>query len=115
MNARQAKKRLKKEISRLKRDNALMRSIIDDSEAMSDLYNRFTEPVKVQHITMQMQKFCSRRSIPKELECAIGIHDITRRALENDIFEGIKNWIDYDVVNDGNVTTYTATVYVGRK
>lgn len=49
MNARQAKKRLKREVTILKRDNDLMRRIITDNPAMQELYDLYNRPLKVIH------------------------------------------------------------------
>lgn len=47
MNARQAKKHLKREIRRLKSDNDLMHRIIADSSTMQELYDLYNKPLNV--------------------------------------------------------------------
>ena len=65
MNARQMKKRLKKQIDKIQSDNRLMRNIIADSPTMQELYDAYNKPLKnVVHTTMQFQEFRAKRMIP---------------------------------------------------
>lgn len=57
MNARQIKKRMKRQIESLESDNDLMKRIIADSSKMQELYDLYNKPVNVQHATMPFQEF----------------------------------------------------------
>lgn len=81
MNARQMKKKLKMQIERLEFENKIMKQIIDDSPAMAELYNRYTEPVKVVHINnLKQYRVLKRNSFPKHLD-----RELVRRIISEEI------------------------------
>ena len=55
MNARQMKKKLKKQIDKLQSDNDMMHNIITDSPTMQETYDRWTQPLNVVHTSMRFQ------------------------------------------------------------
>lgn len=115
MNARQAKKRLKMQISRLTCDNKLMREIIDDSEQMAALYNLYNQPHNVTYSTMRVQEYRFRRVIPPYM---IDIEDYAehiKHALVRDVAEVIANDISFESVEICGEKAIEASIYVGRK
>lgn len=81
MNARQVKKQLKRKIERLESDNRIMKRIIGDSPAMAELYNRYTEPVKVVHINnLKQYRVLKRGLFLKHLD-----RELVRRILAEEI------------------------------
>lgn len=117
MNARQAKKRLKREIDKLKSDNDLMFRIISNSREMSDLYAAWTGPVKITNTTMPIQELKARMVFParridvhkENIECAT-------RSMAEKLFEDIKPYIIYDVdSNEGWLKSITGSIFVGIK
>lgn len=115
MNARQMKKTLKKRINRLESDNDLMRRIIADSPTMQELYDRFNKPVNVCHATMEFQEYKAKRIIPVYM---VGVEEFiehTKQAVAKDLFEGIKENINYEIDNYNGLISVTASIFVGRK
>lgn len=115
MNARQAKKRLKMQISRLTCDNELMREIIDNSPKMAELYNLYNRPLNVTYSTMRVQEYRFRRVIPPYM---IDIEDYAehiKHALVRDVAEVIANDISFESVEICGERAIEASIYVGRK
>lgn len=116
MNARQAKKYLKKRINHLESDNKLMHSIIADSPGMQNLYNLYNKPLFITHTTMTFQKFKAQRTIPDDMQNfnEVIIEHI-KQELARDLFEGIKESIVYEVDTAEYMPMITASIFVGRK
>ena len=115
MNARQTKKRLKSKIKNLQSDNNLMRRIIEDSPTMMELYDLYNKP-QLNITTMQFQEFRVRRAIPFYMADCNGIVEHTKQELAKQLlFEGVDNYITYNVESEGNLTAITASIFVGRK
>ena len=107
MNARQVKKQLKRKIEKLESDNRIMKSIIDDSPAMAELYNRYTEPVKVVHINnMKQYRVLKRGSLLKHLD-----RELVRRILAEEISKELIPIIEN---NMKFTTSYDFPYYEGR-
>lgn len=115
MNARQMKKCLKKQITKLQSDNDLMRRIIADSPKMQELYDLYNKPVNVSHTTMPFQEFKAKRMIPVYMADIDEIIEHTKQAVAKDLFEGIKENITYEVEAEHRPTSITASIFVGRK
>lgn len=114
MNARQTKKYLKKQITKLQSDNDLMRRIIADSPKMQELYGLYTTPYAI-HTTIPFQEFKAKRMIPVYMSDVEGIIEHTKQAAAKDLFEGIKENITYEVEAEHRITAITASIFVGRK
>lgn len=115
MNARQKAKNLKKKIKHLESDNNLMHEIINDSSMMQELYDLYSRPLYITNTTMQFQEYKAKRTIPVYREDAEEIIEHTKQAVSKDLFEDIKESIIYDVDNEQNVTSITASIFIGRK
>lgn len=115
MNARQTKKRLKLQIDKLQSDNSLMRRIIADSPTMQELYDLYNKPLNVTHTTMQFQEYRSRRFLPPDKRNDAGFIALFKRELEEDLFDGVKDNITYEVDAECMTPTITASIFVGRK
>ena len=113
MNARQKAKKLKKEINNLNSDNDLMRRIIADSPAMQELYDLYNKPKFVTHTTMYFQEFRVKRIIPVYMADIEGVIERTKQAVAEDLFEGIKENITYEVETDSREPIITASIFVG--
>ena len=115
MNARQAKKHLKRQIERLKSDNELMREIIDNSPRMAELYNLYNRPCNVTYSTMSFQEYRIRRMIPRYMA---DIEDYTkhiRHALVGDLAEAIEKDICFEPVEICGERAIEASIYIGRR
>lgn len=115
MNARQTKKRLKLQVNKLQSDNDLMRRIIADSPAMQEIYDLYNKPLNVTLAQLQFQEYRSKRMIPVYMADVGGIVEHTKHELANDLFEGIKQYITYEVESEHRITAVTASILVGRK
>ena len=115
MNARQTKKRLKKQIDKLQSDNDLMRKIIADSPKMQELYDVYTMPLNITRTTIPFQEYRSRRFLPSDRPYDAGFIALFKRELAKDLFEGIKEYITYEVNAECMTPTITASIFVGRK
>lgn len=113
MNARQMKKYLKKQINKLQSDNDLMRRIIADSPTMQELYDLYSSSLKVTHTTIPIQEFKAKRMIPVYMADVEGIIKHTKQALAQDLLDGIKEHITYEVNTDYRATSITASIFVG--
>lgn len=116
MNARQAKKLLKKKIDTLKSDNELMKKIIADSPSMQELYNLYNKPHFVTHTAMQVQEYQTKRFFPPDMTYDVGLTELFKQELARELFEGIKNNIVYEIDCEDCITpTITASIFVGMK
>ena len=115
MNARQTKKYLKKQITKLQSDNDLMRNIIADSPTMQELYDLYNKPHFVTHTTMQFQEYRARRTITPYRVDDERVVEYIKQALARDLFEGIKDSINYEVSTEHCISLITASIFVGRK
>lgn len=115
MNARQKAKKLKKEINTLESDNDLMRRIIADTPAMQELYDAYNKPKFVTHTTMQFQEFRARRMVPVYMMDIDGVIERTKQAVAEDLFNGIKENITYEVDTECRTPIITASIFVGRR
>ena len=115
MNARQAKKCLKKQITKLQSDNDLMRNIIANSPLMQEMYDLYNKPHFVTHTTMQFQEYRVKRTIPPYMADMQGAVEHIKQALARDFLEEIKENITYEVKSEPRITTITASIFVGRK
>lgn len=118
MNARQTKKRLKKQINKLQMDNDLMRRIIADSPAMQELYDAYNKPLNVTCTTMMFQEYRSKRDlllddVPYD---AVSIA-LLKKELANDLLQEIKEHISYKAEADFKcrTQTITASIFIGIK
>ena len=115
MNARQIKKRLKKQISTLQSDNDLMRRIIADSPKMQELYDLYTKPLNITHTTMSFQEFRVKRKIPTHMAKFEGIIEDTQQLVAEDLFKDVKENITYEIDTEYESTSVTASIFIGRK
>lgn len=115
MNARQIKKCLKKQITKLQSDNDLMRRIIKDNSTMRELYDRYNKLVIVTHATIPIQEFKVKRIIPVYMADVEGIIEHTKQAVAKDLFEVIKENITYEIESEPKMASITASILIGRK
>jgi len=115
MNARQKAKNLKKKIKILESDNDLMRRIIGDSPAMQELYDLYNKPLNITKTTMPFQEYKAIRIIPDDMVDVDGIIEHTKQVVSEDLLDGIKSNITYDVDNEQGITSITASIFIGRK
>lgn len=113
MNARQMKKCLKKQITKLQSDNDLMRRIIADSPKMQELYDVYTKPLNVIHAAEPFQKFKAKRTIPVYEAHVEGIVEYTKQLVAKDLFEGIKESITYEIDTEDRLTSITGSILIG--
>lgn len=115
MNARQTKKRLKKQIERIASDNKLMREIIDDSPRMAELYNLYNQPCNVTYSTMSFQEYRVRRVIPRYMADLEDYSEHIKHALVRDLAEVITKDVRYESVEICGERAIEASIYIGRK
>lgn len=115
MNTRQMKKCFKKQIDKLQSDNDLMRKIIADSPKMQELYDVYNKPLKVACTRIPFQEYRSRRFLPPDRPYDAGFIALFKQGLAKDLFEGIKEYITYEVDAECMTPTITASILVGRK
>lgn len=115
MNARQAKKHLKRQIERLKSDNRLMREIIDNSPRMAELYHLYNQPCNVTYSTMSFQEYRVRRVIPCYMADIEEYREHIRHALVGDLAEVITKDISFEPVEICGERAIEASIYIGRK
>ena len=115
MNARQMKKCLKKQIGKLQSDNDLMRRIIADSPTMQELYDAYNKPLNVTYTTIPFQEYRSKRFLPPDRPYDAGFIALCKQGLAKDLFEGIKDYITYEVDAECMAPTITASIFIGRK
>ena len=115
MNARQMKKRMKKQIDKLQSDNDLMHRIISNSPTMQELYDVYNKPLNVTRTTLQFQELKSKRMLPAFMANPEGIIEHTKQLVTKDLFEGIKEYITYEIDDEHRSTSITASIFVGIK
>ena len=115
MNARQAKKHLKKRIYQLDSDNKLMREIIDNSPRMAELYNLYNRPCNVTYSTMTFQEYRLRAVIPFYVADNEDYKEHVKHSLVRDLAEAIVKDIRFETVEICGERAIEASVFVGRK
>ena len=115
MNARQIKKRLKKEIWALKIDNDLMRDIISNSPQMRELYDKYNRPLNVTHTTMHFQEYRASKILPIDSPLNDRIVALYKDELARELFEGVKDYITYKLGTEGDFRIISTSIFVGRK
>lgn len=115
MNARQKAKKYKKKINDLKSDNDLMRRIIRDAPAMQELYDLYNKPKFVTHTTMQFQEYRAKRVMPSYMADVKEFIEHTKQAVAEDLFEGIKENITYEIDDKDITPIITASIFIGKK
>lgn len=114
MNARQKAKNLKKKIDTLKSDNDLMREIIADSPAMQELYDLYNKPKFVTHTTMQFQEYQSRVFLDSDIIDDTRLIETLKQEIADNLFEGIKKNITYEVDAECMPPQITGSIFIGR-
>lgn len=115
MNARQIKKRLKKQIDKLERDNDLMRRIIADSPTMQEIYDLFNKPLNIRHTTMEFKEYRSKRYLPPDRPDDYGLIALFKKYMAEELCSDIKENISYEIDREWGAPTITASIYIGRK
>ena len=118
MNARQTKKRMKKQINKLQMDNDLMRRIIADSPAMQELYDAYNKPLNVTRTTMSLKAYMAKRYLPRDiLDRPYDTESIAslEEQLAQDLFLDIKEHISYKAEAECMTPTITASIFIGVK
>ena len=109
MNIRQKAKRLKIE-------NGLMREIIHDTDRLEQIYiDAMSKPIRSLSIDyMEWERIVARTIIPRDmiLDAKQKIL-MSKRGLEQQIFNRIKDYIGYKMNNNQDVIE--AVIYVGKK
>lgn len=113
MNKRQLKKKLKRQIARLKSDNALMRSIIDDCPAMAEQYAIWSRPLNVVYSQVQLNEYKSERPLPLDYNEAVV--EAFKHTMESEIFELVKSNVTYEVSTEYFYPTLIGSIFIGRK
>lgn len=116
MNQRQKVKRLKKEITRIKSDNELMRDIIGNSPRMAELYDLYTKPFKnVTYSTMEFEEYRGKRFLPPDRPHDAGFIALYKHALAREMFETIERNIDFEIDTECGYPCIEASIFIGRK
>lgn len=118
MNARQTKKRLKLQISKLQSDNNLMRDIIADNPAMQELYDLYNKPLNVTHSTLLPKHYKISQMIDaKELVYLQDRPQLLKTHIENRILQGLRPliWDNLKTEKDRymNKYSYSLDIWVG--
>lgn len=116
MNARQIKKRLKRQLYKLQSDNNLMHEIIADSPKMQELYDIYTMPSNIIHTTLPFQEFKAKQMVPEYMATDTEeLIEYTKQSVAKDIFEAIKENITYEINVEHGLTSITGSIFIGRK
>lgn len=115
MNARQMKKRLKKQIAKLQTDNSVMRRIIANNPTMQEVYDVYNYPLKVAFTKIPFREYKVKKIIPVDMAGIEGIIENTKQAVTEDLFECIKENIIYKIETECMTPTITASIFVGGK
>ena len=113
MNARQSKKKLKIQISKLKSDNALMRDIIENNPAMAEQYDRWTQPLNVIYSQVHLDEYRCKRIMPLNYDEAVV--EVLKRTMESEMLDLIKSNITYEFGTEYSHPTLTGSIFIGRK
>ena len=115
MNARQAKKKLKIQIAKLKSDNNLMRKIIENCPQMAEMYDLYNKPVNLNVSTIQFQEYKTKRFIPPLNFYETGSLELIKEEIAKDLLDEIKEYINFELNTEYMQPTITASIIVGRK
>ena len=115
MNARQKAKWYKMKINILESDNKLMRRIIADTPAMQELYDAYNKPKFVTHTTMHFQEYRARRIVPVYMRDLDEYIERVKQAVAEELFEGIKENITYEVDTECIAPIITASIFIGNE
>ena len=113
MNARQQKKKLKFQINRLKSDNALMRSIIENSPEMAEQYDKWSQPLNVIQSQVHLDEYRCKRIMPLDYDEAVV--KVIKRTIELEMLDLIKNNITYEFGTEYSHPSLIGKILIGRK
>ena len=104
----------RQKLKRLKNDNKLMRDIINRTPEMKWLYDRYNQPLFVQHISMPFEECHAKRRIPPYMADLDEYVEHARKATAMDLCHSIKDRIYTEVHEyiDGTKEV-EATLYIG--
>ena len=92
-----------------------MNRIIADSPTMQELYDLYNKPKFVTHTTMQFQEYRSKRFLPPDRPYDAGFIALFKQELARELFEGIKENIEYIVDAECMTPAITTNIFVGTK
>jgi hypothetical protein len=113
MNTRQTKKKLKKQIDRLKSDNALMRNIIENSPKMAEQYDMWTRPLNVIQSQVHLDEYRCKRIMPLDYDEAVV--EVIKHTMESEMLDLIKNNITYEFSTEYSHPSLIGKILIGRK
>ena len=113
MNARQSKKKLKRQIARLESDNDLMRRIIENSPDMAEQYALWSQPLNVIQTQVHLDEYRCKRIMPLDYDEAVV--EVLKHTMESEILDLIKNNIAYEFGTEYSHPTLTGSIFIGRK
>ena len=113
MNKRQLKKKLKKQIARLKSDNDLMRRIIEDSPAMAEQYDIWTQPLNIIQAQVHLDEYRCKRIMPLDYDEAVV--KVIKHTMELEMLDLIRNNITYEFGTEYSHPTLTGKILIGQK
>ena len=113
MNARQTKKKLKKQIYRLKSDNDLMHRIIENSPEMAEQYAIWSQPLNVIQTQVHLDEYRCKRIIPLDYDEAVV--EVLKHTMESEMLDLIKSNITYEFSTEYSHPALIGKILIGRK
>ena len=101
----------RQKIKKLKTENEFLRNIIHNSPDMEDLLRRWTQPMNVIKTTKEVKLYKSARYLPPDSD--VGLIAFYKKELANDIFEGVKEKINYNISTGDAFPKIEASIYIG--
>ena len=105
MNRRQKTKRLK-------RDNDLMRRVINATPEMKFLYDAYTATPKIV-TTMRIERLAGYHNLPLEENVDGRVMEAYKEWLAEEIFKLVRGYIHFKINRDGYMPRLEASLYVG--
>lgn len=107
----------RQKLKKLKRDNRLMRDIINNTPEMARLYKAYNEPIKnVIHTTVDVKQFVCKRSLDYNNHMAKDIvEEYTKNEIISNIYELLQDVIEIEIDDSGHEKFMIGRIWIGER
>lgn len=105
----------RQKIKKLKKDNELMRKIINNTPEMARLYDAYNAPANITYTTIPIEQYKCRRSFLRRDLPPTDWTDLYKEELATELLTSIKDNIEFCTRVDLQYMTLEASIFVGKK
>lgn len=104
----------RQKLKKLKRDNKVMKDVINASPELKSMYSAIQKPIEVVYTTVQCRELRCERMVSPGNPYDAGIISLYKNAMADNLAEQFKEFITYKVTGDSAYPFIEASVFVGR-